>query len=290
MDGVPTGPPGPDQQTADTFIPNAETLLMNQGDDVTLKMFDTTAGFRVELKDATSGQSGSMVASVGNGFRHIVWDPVNFTCDGAPYAFHPMYDTAAPRTADGQPTAWATWSAHTYNVAYTSEIGHAEPPDGDEDDTYCPDNVLSFDMCQSTDFDFDGYSYRHVWGVGANRPGEWWVSSPLSRLPQTHKWGNRYPQIAFEADLPRIEAADFSGRCDRTTGAHCVNPPPGAGFYPWFHLTSYRGCSWVYSDNVPDQIDTFGGEVSEFGPLLFTDYGAFARYNNFNSRPEPNPC
>ena len=41
-----------------------------------------------------------------------------------------------------------------------------------------------------------------------------------------------YDRVAFEADLPRIEAADFGGNCNRFTGANCVNPPPGSNFYP----------------------------------------------------------
>ena len=76
-----------------------------------------------------------MVASVRNGFRHIVWDPVNFTCNGRPYAFHAMYDRALPPLPNGQPTAWTTWSAHTDNVAYDVETGHFEPPDAASDAT-----------------------------------------------------------------------------------------------------------------------------------------------------------
>ena len=43
-----------------------------------------------------------------------------------------------------------------------------------------------------------------------------------------------YARVAFEADMPRIEAADFGGNCNRSTGENCVNPPPGAQFYPIF--------------------------------------------------------
>jgi hypothetical protein len=290
MDGIPTGPPGPDLANNDTFTPNDSTLLMNQGDRVVVQMNDTAAGFYVKVKDATTGNVGYMTASTANGFRHILWDPTNFTCAGAPYAFHPMYSTASPPTQDGHPTTWATWSAHTYNVAYTSEIGHAEVPTGDEDDTYCPSNVLGFDFCQATDFDFDGFSYRPVWTTTSKHPTEWYVNSPISRDPVTHKWDSTYPNIAFEADLPRIEASDFNGICDRNTGDGCVNPPAGAAFYPWFHLTSYKGCSWALTDNNPDTTNRFGGEVAAFGKILWTDYGAYGRYNNFNSGVLPNSC
>jgi hypothetical protein len=289
MDGIPTGPPGPDLANEATFTPNDQTLLMNQGDRVVVSMKDTSAGFHVNVRDATTGAEGHMDASEANGFRHIIWDGTNFTCVGAPYAFHPMYSTASPPDANGQPRTWAIWSAHTYNVAYTGEIGHAEPPDGDEDDTYCPENVLSFEMCQSTDFDFDGYSYRHVWTVTPKHSTEWYVHSPVSR-DVNGQWHNPYPQIAFEADLPRIEASDFAGSCDRETGQNCVNPPPGAGFYPWFHLTSYKSCTWALTDNNFDTTNRFGGEAVAWGPLYNVNYGDFSRYNNFNSGPLANPC
>ena len=59
-----------------------------------------------------------MTASVANGFGHILYKPTSSTCHVAPYAFHPEYSTANPRGN--------TWSAHTYNVAYSDEIGHFE--------------------------------------------------------------------------------------------------------------------------------------------------------------------
>jgi hypothetical protein len=295
MDGVPTGPPGPDQATAATFTPNAQTLKMSQGDTVILSIFDTGPGLAVQARDATTGQIGRMVASEANGFRHILWDPVNFTCNGAPYAFHPMYNTAAGPDSNGNPQDWAIWSAHTYNIAYTGEIGHWEPLENppDDDDSYCPPTI-TIQGCQSTDFDFDGNSYRKDWaGTGgpSKRPTPWLVESPVSRDPLNGKWDQPYPQIRFEADLPRIEASDFAGHCNRSNGHGCVNPPPGAAFYPWFHSVSARGgCAWALSDNVPNQISNFGGEEAEFGPLELTNYGAFSRYNNFSSSLLPNTC
>ena len=64
------------------------------------------------------GQAGSMTASVANGFGHILYTPNSRTCQEAPYAFHPEYSTANPRGN--------IWSAHTYNVAMSDEIGHFE--------------------------------------------------------------------------------------------------------------------------------------------------------------------
>ncbi|MGB0093629.1 MAG: hypothetical protein WBP81_14005 [Solirubrobacteraceae bacterium] len=83
-----------------------------------------------------------------------------------------------------------------------------------------------------------------------------------------------YSAIAFETDLPRIEAADSQDNppfCDRTTGANRVNPPNGArlpvlhdrGARPHLHLATGR----------PEQ-----------------GFTTVALYNNFNSGDRPNPC
>ena len=119
---------------------------MNPGDRIRMHMHDTRAGFRVDLTDLTTGRHGSMTASVANGFGHILYTPNSSTCQAAPYAFHPEYSTANPRGN--------TWSAHTYNVAMSDEIGHfenclaidangnctspgAQDPSLDADDTGC---------------------------------------------------------------------------------------------------------------------------------------------------------
>jgi hypothetical protein len=93
-------------------------LLMSPGDRIRIHMHDTPAGFRTALTDLTTGQRGAMTASVANGFGHILYTPNSSTCRAAPYAFHPRYSTANPRGN--------TWSAHTYNVAMSDEIGHFE--------------------------------------------------------------------------------------------------------------------------------------------------------------------
>ncbi len=59
-----------------------------------------------------------MTASVANGFGHILYTPHSKTCKEAPYAFHPAYSTASVRGN--------VWTAHTYNVAMSDEIGHFE--------------------------------------------------------------------------------------------------------------------------------------------------------------------
>jgi hypothetical protein len=293
--GTPGGPPGPDQQTDATFTPTADTLMMNPGDALRISMRDTRAGFVTKIADLTTHRSGFMTASVANGFRHILWDPVNFTCNGAPYAFHPMYDRALPPLPNGQPTAWTTWAAHTDNVAYDVETGHFEPPDAGSD-LNPPDDPPCFTGpqlpgCLGSDYDFDGYPYR---------PGDWpngsrttptpnYVSSPRSG---SGRFGV-YPLTRFETDLPRIEEANNGGTlaCDHHTGAGCSNPPPGA-FYPWYHLLrppSGARCAWALTDDIRGQISNFGGERAAWGPLERTDYGFDTRIHNY-ARTILNPC
>ena len=104
--------------------------------------------------------------------------------------------------------------------------------------------------------------------------------------------------MAFEADMPRIEAADFGGICNRTTGENCTNPPPGAQFYP-IYTTGKHGndCFWQFGGtHLPGTQNTFGGNsTAEFGPLLQSVYPGngfvpLFRYNNFRQILDSNPC
>lgn len=297
--GRPGGPPGPDQQTDATFTPTGDTLMMNSGDVLRIDMRDTPAGYLTVITDETTHQRGFMTASVGNGFRHILWDPDNFTCNGAPYAFHAMYDTAAAPLRNGQPRAWTTWSAHTDNVAYDFETGHFENPDAatdpnpDEDAPCFTGPVIP--GCLGSDSDFDGFPYHADWPNGSpNFPTPNFFTSPLS-LDRGGRFANRYPVARFETDLPRIEEADNEGglNCDHHTGAGCTNPPPGA-FYPWFHLFRAPAglgsrCAWALTNDIPGQLSNFGGEQAAWGPLQKTDYGFDTRFHNF-ARTINNPC
>src|SRR6478609_5229555 len=271
---------------------NAKDLFMNPGDRVRIHMHDTPAGFRIDLFDLNTGQSGSMTSSVANGFGHILFEPNSSTCHMAPYAFHPEYSTANPRGN--------TWSIHTYNVAMSDEIGHfenclaidangnctsagAQDPSLDADDTGCvpgtDSTVVKINGCFAPDGDYDGQSYRLDWpGTNPNpfldralHPTPVLFTSPLTR-------GKNYSTVAFETDLPRIEAADSQANppfCDRVTGANCVNPPAGAQFYPFFTTTFRHGvCNWQQGGRfIPGTVNKFGGSsTAEFGPLLRTLY------------------
>ena len=93
--GVPTGPPGPGNASTATMTPNAQTLLMNQGDRIRITIKDTSAGLLTMVQDLTTSQSGVMqtgfmVASAANGFQNT--DPN--TCATTNFSFDPEYDTA----------------------------------------------------------------------------------------------------------------------------------------------------------------------------------------------------
>jgi hypothetical protein len=314
--GVPHAPPGPLDLTNDSFTPNRSTdLFMNSGDQLTVDIHDGAAGLTVIVRDLTTGATGSMTASAQNGFAQILYQPTSHTCNEAPYTFRPMYATSSERTR-------VPWAAHSYNVAFSDEIGHFEycnhvASDGsctsnneselDGDDNACFGagftTLVRIGGCIATDNDFDGVSYQPVWPGTDPEPGQDKKLHPSSILFTSPLFnGNQnYSRIAFEADLPRIEAADFGGSCNRFTGANCVNPPPGANFYP-IYSTGTRGidrqsCVWqLGGTNIPGTTNTFGGNsTAEFGPLLFSFYpspnpAVRLRTNNFRNVLDANPC
>ena len=297
-------------------------LLMNPGDKILVHMQDTAAGFQVVLVDLTTHQSGSMTASIANGFGHVLYTPNSSTCQEAPYAFHPEYSTANLRGN--------TWSIHTYNVAMSDEIGHFEnclaiDANGnctqpgfqdagsglDEDDSACvpgtDSTVVKIDGCTNPDEDFDGQSYRLDWpGTNPNpfvdrafHPTPVLFTSPVTGL------GRNYSTTAFETDLPDLEAQgaqDAPPFCDQDTGANCVIPPDGAAFYPFYTTTLRDGtCTWQEGGNfIPGTINHFGGSAkAEYGQLLRVDFpvvganGAPTTASSIednNSGNQANPC
>ena len=281
--GVPQAPPDPLGFTPAVFTPDpSKDLFMNAGDDLTVSVHDSAAGLVTSIQDRTTGQRGSMVASVANGFAHPLFQPDATTCTEEPYAFHPMYATSSENTT-------VPWAVHTYNVSFSDEIGHFEycnhvtgagtctKPGGadsskDSDDTYCFDASVSLLVpiggCLASDTDFDGPSYQRDWAGTLTDPTEdrrlharsFVVTSPLTG-------GANYERVAFENDLPAIES---TADCDVTTGFGCVTPPPGAAFYPLYTTTGTNGCAWREGGtHMPGTTNTFGGSAkSEYGGLI----------------------
>ena len=322
-DGKPLGPPNPLQFNPSTSgYPKtnggADTLFMNPGDNVSVTLTDTPAGFTTVIADHTTGETGLMTASAANGFGHMKYLPSGHSCQMENYSFHPMYSTSSPQTR-------VLWAAHTYNVAFSDEIGHFDfcnhinantgscndmegiPGDqetADGDDNFCFAGEMSLlypaTGCPDTNSPgFDGTSYQNYWPDGsANHPTPILFSSPKTGAG----FSVPFAQFAFEADLPRIEAADLGGTCNRTTGVNCVKPPTTddgtpAAFYPYYsQVAGTSGCAWGIGSTLPGTTNNFGG-IQQYGPLLKSTYWAFRghgatvqRFNNFSSGAQTNSC
>ena len=255
---------------------------------------------------------------------------------------HPMYATSTEHTR-------VPWAAHSYNISFSDEIGHFEYcnavdaeggnctadgvhdldnglPAGAEDDQGCFDanftaaaGLIAIGGCTGTDFDFDGVPYLLVWpGTLKNaqldralhaQPVEF--TSPVFR--DNEGQSRNYSRIAFEADLPRIEAntnpicqRHLSNPADPNPGQDCVNPPKGADFYPIYTTARSEGrgeddedtrCIWrLGGPYLPGTTNTFGGtSTAEYGPLLKLAYPSTGgqvtvHLNDFRRILPYNPC
>jgi hypothetical protein len=219
-----------------------------------------------------------------------------------------MYATSSEQTR-------VPWAAHSYNVAFSDEIGHFEyckdancTTPQDADDTYCLpaslSSLIQIGGCLSTDTDFDGVPYKLVWpgtiqAFGQDKkvhPSPVTFSSPTF-VPAGGGAPQDYSRVAFETDLPGIEDSTVPA-CNRVTGANCANPPVGASFYPIFTTTgSPNDCSWqIGGANLPGTKDTFGGNsAAEYGPLLLLTYPGptntpFSRFEDYRQVLPTNPC
>jgi hypothetical protein len=266
--GVAHAPANPVDATLATFTPNPTTdLFMESGDELIVDLHDTPDGFEVVIHDLTRGTSGSMKASVANGFGQVNYDPSATTCTVTHAPFHPMYATSSENTR-------VVWAAHSYNIAFSDEIGHFEYCNavdgqggnciqdgvhdtdatffGDEDDVGCfaPPFMPPFQStrvkvggCLGTDVDFDGVPYQPVWpgsGSSADQDAAFHPTSILFTSP-LFNGSHNYSRVAFEVNLPRIEGdtipvcqRHFSNPADPSPGTGCVNPPVGANFYPFY--------------------------------------------------------
>ena len=306
-DGRTTAPANPVDSTTATFTPDlGRDLLMNSGDNISVSMGDTPNGLRATINDRTTGATGSMTASAANGFGQVQYDPTGTSCVNLPYDFHPMYSTSSEQTR-------VIWAAHTYNISFTSEVGHFEnctgpnaipatpfgldasgnpvtcpagnsegfgsstsPTDGDDDFCFPGSEAMRIHIngCTDTNNGFDSLGYQPVWPDG-NRGLH--PESVLFSSPRTGP-GDRvnYSRVAFEADLPRIE----TNTCNRTTGAGCTLIPTTdkgtpAAFYPFFS---------AFQNGVPNA-GIFGQCVWGFGNAMpgGNSFGRNAQYGSLLS-------
>jgi hypothetical protein len=305
--GRTTNPANPVQSTTATFTPDQKNdLFMNSGDNLKVSLRDTPDGLRAVVNDQTSGQSGSMTASAANGFGQVQYDPTGTSCVNLPYNFHPMYSTSSEQTR-------VIWAAHTYNISFTSEIGHFENCTGpnpipatpfgldangnpvtcpagntegfgsnasptDSDDDFCFPGTeaprIHINGCTDTNAGFDSFDYQPVWPNGNT------ALRPTPILFSSPRTGPgdtvNYSRTAFEADLPRIE-----GTCNRSTGAGCTLIPTtdkgtSAAFYPFF--SAFLNGASNEQGNGGGCMWTFGGDLAGAN-----DFGRNAQYGSLLS-------
>jgi hypothetical protein len=275
---------------------------MNSGDNLKVSLHDTPHGLQAVINDQTSGQTGSMTASAANGFGQVQYAPTGTSCVNIPNDFHPMYSTSSEQTR-------VIWAAHTYNISFTSEIGHFENCAGpnpipatpfgvdasgnpiacpagnsegfgsgtsatDGDDQFCfPGSEalrININGCTDTNTGFDSLGYQPVWPDGNTK------LHPQPILFSSPRTGPddtvNYSRVGFEANLPRIEST-----CNRSTGAGCTLIPTTdkgapAAFYPFFS---------AFQNGVRDEQGN-GGCVWAFGNHLpgATDFGRNAQYGS----------
>ena len=318
--GVPVALPNPVQSTNATFTPDpTNVLFMNSGDTLQVTMHDTASGLQIDINDQTSGQSGTMTASAANGFGQVQFAPSpSTTCTNLPYDFHPMYSTSSEQTN-------VPWAAHSYNIAFSDEIGHFDYCNGtttitpggacsganqegsagdqephDADDTSCfpttSSTLVLVSGCTATNTGFDGVPYQNVWPDGNTtlHPTSILFTSPLMGAT----YSADYDRIGFEANLP-----DTEGTCNRVTGAGCTSIPTTddgtpAAFYPFFTKGQYQGrCFWTLGNDIPGLTQDDFNKNAQYGsllPLTILTYGGggatVQRYEDFRQVLSLNPC
>lgn len=301
--GKAQAPANPVNSTIATFTPNAQQdLFMNSGDRLVIVMQDTLHGLRIDIFDISTGAHGSMTSSAANTFGQVKFDPNGTTCQNIPYDFHPMYSTSSEQTR-------VPWAAHSYNIAFSDEIGHfdycssvtatggcngvegspgdTEPTDADDVGCFpaSASTLVQVSGCLGTNTGFDGVPYQPVWPDGntALHPTAIRFTSPLTGL----LFNVNYNRTAFEADLPRIE-----GTCNRTTGAGCTLIPitddgTPANFYPFYSIRNVQDrfsfgtdqvanwedhtCTWALGNHIPGSTNDFGRNA-QYGNLLSLTY------------------
>ena len=300
------------------FVPDlAHDFLMNSGDAISVRMFDTASGLRVVIHDRTRHTTGSMTASASNGFGNVVFDPSATSCTVAPYNFHPEFSTSTPLTRN-------VAAAHTYNVAFSDEIGHFEycakvgtdpnstclkplgadtnngdtaGPDPAGDDDFCLPASASLDVkiggCLDIDGDFDAVPYNFTWPGSIANPVADRLLNPRSFLFSSPTVGGKrnFTSMAFESDASRNESDDTAFKvdvfCQRhllnpsdpSPGTGCVNPPPNSVFYP-FYSTRLAGGSCMWQEGGP----YIPGTLNKFGGSAQAEYGPL-RVINYPTAP-----
>ena len=291
------GPPNPIESNVYTFTPDSSIdLLMNPGDQIRIRMHDTSNGLMAILDDQTTRQSGSMTASSANRFGQIRFDPTGTSCNYLPYDFHPMYNTSSELTR-------VPWMAHSYNISFASEIGQFNPCKAVNPNGTCVDHggetdcfpasaslLIRISGCIEPITNFRSVSYQPVWPDGniILHPTSVSFTSPLT----SSRYNVNYARIAFETNLPYLESAN--GYCNINTGIGCTLIPRSTPFYPFFSTHQVQGqCNWQIGGIIPDSINEFH-QNKQYGAITKQTYthlrGVITYYNIFRQIFSSNPC
>jgi hypothetical protein len=301
-DGIPTGPPSPQLSNLATFTPNAHTLLMNPGDQLSVHLFDATIpgghALEVHIDDLSTGQSGFMQASAANGYMATNLG----NCKGIPFNYEPEYDTAQPQNI-------VPWAALLGGILTQYEIGHFIPCTSVSDpatlsvgsftDTFyqtCtspyetgadngsnpePSDAPCFPVGDTHGGTADPNLVSGCWiGFfavgdldydGTSYRANWPNSTAPTTFPSTFLQqqpssnGHAYAQAQFETDAAATEST-----CGPATLSGCAVPPPGApgNFYPyWTQATVGSQCVWEFGQMANG--NAFGGDAQYDGPSAY---------------------
>ncbi|HUD35518.1 MAG TPA: hypothetical protein VMR14_01390 [Streptosporangiaceae bacterium] len=308
--GVPAGPPSPQLADSATVTPNSKTLLMNPGDEITVRFFNAAikggSALEVVETDHTTGQSGFMIASGANGFMNT--NP--FTCAGSKFNFQPEYNTA-------KASNYLPWGIGPYMVNDAFETGHFEACTkvtqsasftvGKVKDTYFKDcsgpyqpakspagsaepdqapcykqgdkhhGLAAPNVVTGCDVFLGAIGDRNY--AGSAYRADWPDATvpdnfptPFLQQPPTTTNGTHYASFQF---MTGASTTELSADCDLSTGTGCALPPKGPGkFYPYFTLAKVDGsCVWEFG-NLQNG-DAFGGD-KQYGTVGAGTFGAFA--------------
>jgi hypothetical protein len=238
-------------------LPAGPRLLMSPGDSILITIKDTANGLENDVVDVTSSASGSMIASVANGFvqtletTHLPLMPVPAgTCSTTPFAYHPEYSTASQANT-------GSWIFANVNLAF--EIGHWELcgdaackmlPDSDADDTGCG-TALGVGGCTGKDSDHNGTSYQTDWPDGS--------ASHPSSLIMGNALNNGIGPLSFSG-----------GSYQAPYGKIFFQPATIAGaFYPFFSQAGTgSSCVLNFGNDIPGTTTNDFGKTAQYGQTI----------------------
>lgn len=259
--------------------PTGTSLLMSNGDDISVTLQDTTNGLEAIVTDLTRATGGSMVASAGNKFQHLV-SPTGCTTEF--FGFHPLYSTASA-------TNIVPWTSLQVNVGFSMEIGHFELcgdsncnmlPDGNDEGTCsnkssqdcssnsdCPtggtcigscakSSARGIGFCSNEDLDLDGLSYQADWPDGTS-------SHPASVIIEAQNGTGVGPMSAI-ADNPGNYLLGYP------TVRFATTTPIGGALYPFYSEAGYgQACVFNFGNDIPGTTSNDFSRSSQYGTSIY---------------------